>query len=131
MDKKLLGGATMNSLSIFIMGLVVTTILALVAIGYLHSHLKAILTDLCGTKERAEFWTSFSNVTLFLTPLIFALHFQPGSGSVTMLVYDLSDQVAAALLGFVAAVIVLGFVVGRFIAREKTAPLAQRTDTKV
>lgn len=121
----------MNSLSIFGVGLALTMILAMLAIGYLHSHLKAILTDLCGTKERAEFWTSFSNVTLFLTPLIFALHFQPGSGSATTLVYGLSDQIAAALLGFVAAVVVLGFVVGRFIAREKTVPQQQRADTKV
>ncbi len=121
----------MNSLSIFITGLVLTMILAWLAIAYLHSHLKAILTDLCGTKERAEFWTSFSNVTLFLTPLIFALHFRPGSGSVTMLVYGLSDQVAAALLGFVAAVVVLGFVVGRFIAREKMTSQGPRVDTRM
>lgn len=121
----------MSSVSIFIVGLALTVVLALIVIAYLQSHLKAILTDLCGTQERAAFWTAFSNVTLFLTPLIFALHFRPGGESTTVLVYGLSDQIAAALIGFVAAIVMLGFVVGRFIARERMVPHAQRVDTKV
>lgn len=120
----------MNDLSIFAVGLAVTMILASLAIGYLHSHLKAILADICGTAERAEFWTAFSNVTLFLTPLIFALHFRPGTGSLSVLVYGLSDQLAAALMGLVAAVILLGFVLGRFIAREKMVAQPQSVNTK-
>jgi hypothetical protein len=109
----------MNNLWIFSLGLVVAMLFAAVAIAYLQPHLKAILIDLCGTKERAEFWTAFSEVTLFLTPMIFALRFRPEPGSVAVLVYGLSDQVSAALVGLVAAVVVLGFVLGRFIAREK------------
>lgn len=121
----------MNSIFVFITGLALTMVVALIAIGYLRSHLKTILTDLCGSEERAAFWTAFSNVTLFLTPVIFALHFRPESGSTTALVYGLSDQIAAALLGFVAAIVMLGFVVGRFIARERMAPRAQQAEAKV
>jgi hypothetical protein len=120
----------MNSTFVFLIGVAVTGMAALVAIAYLQRHLRAILTDLCGTRERAMFWAAFSNVTLFLTPLIFALHFQPGNGSTAALVYELCDQIAASLLGLVTAVVVLGFVVGRFIARETTMPHSQRVDTK-
>jgi predicted permease len=120
----------MNGISIFVIGLASTMVVALFAIGYLQRHLRAILTDLCGTKERAAFWTAFSNVTLFLTPVIFALHFRPENGSTTALVYGLSDQIAAALLGFVAAIVMLGFVVGRFIARERIPQNAPRADAK-
>jgi predicted permease len=119
----------MNGISIFVIGLASTMIVAVFAIGYLQPHLKAILTDLCGTKERAAFWTAFSNVTLFLTPVIFALHFRPSDGSTTALVYGLSDQIAAALLGFVAAIVMLGFVVGRFIARERMTPQPRQANT--
>ena len=120
----------MNSILAFIVGLALTMTVALVAIGYLQHHLKAILTDLCGTEERAAFWAAFSNVTLFLTPVIFALHFRPESGSMTALVYGLSDQIAAALLGFVAAIVMLGFVVGRFIARERMSHPAPPANAK-
>lgn len=120
----------MNSIGVFSIGLALTMVVALLAIGYLRPHLKAILTDLCGTEERAAFWTAFSNVTLFFTPVIFALHFRPGTGSTAALVYGLSDQIAAALVGFVAAIVMLGFVVGRFIARERTTQRAQRADAK-
>lgn len=120
----------MNSIVAFIIGLALTMVVALMAIGYLRRHLKAILTDLCGTEERAAFWAAFSNVTLFLTPMIFALHFRPESGSTIALVYGLSDQIAAALLGFVAAIVMLGFVVGRFIARERMSPHAPRAEAK-
>ena len=120
----------MNSIFVFLIGLAVTAMVALFAIGYLQQHLRAILTELCGTKERAAFWAAFSNITLFFTPLIFALHFQPANGSTTVLVYGLSDQIAAALLGFVAAIVMLGFVVGRFIARERITPSAHRVNTK-
>lgn len=120
----------MNSIYVFSIGLALTMVVALLAIGYLRRHLKAILTDLCGSKERAAFWTAFSNVTLFFTPVIFALHFRPASGSTTMLVYGLSDQIAAALLGFVAAIVMLGFVVGRFIARERLSSRAPQGEAK-
>lgn len=121
----------MNGVSVFTIGLALTMAVAFFALSYLQQHLKAILTDLCGTKERAAFWTAFSNVTLFLTPLIFALHFQPGNGSTTVLVYGLSNQIAAALLGFIAAIVMLGIIMARFIAREKIPSQAQRADTKV
>lgn len=120
----------MNSIVVFSIGLALTMIVALLAIGYLRQPLKAILTDLCGTEERASFWAAFSNVTLFFTPVIFALHFRPQNGSATTLVYGLSDQLAAALLGFVAAIVMLGFVVGRFIARERMSRPAPQVAAK-
>lgn len=120
----------MNSIWIFVFGIALTITFALLAIGYLQPHLKKILIDLCGTTERAAFWTAFSNVTLLATPLIFALHSRPSGGERTVLVYALSDQIEWALLGFLAATILLGFVLGLFIPREKPAAHAVRTESR-
>lgn len=49
-------------------------------VSYLKAHLKNLLVELCGTEERASFWLAFSNVTLVLVPLIFALDYQPEFG---------------------------------------------------
>lgn len=41
----------------------------------------------------------------------------------------LSEQIAAAL-GLAAAIVMLGFVVGRFIAREKMSPRPPQAEAK-
>jgi len=40
-----------------------------------------MLEELCGNRERAEFWTVFSNVTVALVPVIFAMQYQPEPGA--------------------------------------------------
>src|SRR5712691_10475000 len=50
---------------------------SLIVVAYLRRPLKAILADLCGTAERARFWSAFSNVTLVLVPLIFVMQYRP------------------------------------------------------
>src|ERR1700751_2653421 len=67
----------MSAVTIFLIGVVVTLASALAVVMYLRRPLKAILIDLCGAVERAEFWLAFSNVTLTLVPVIFALNFRP------------------------------------------------------
>lgn len=105
----------MNEISTFLLGLGLTIAVTTSALCYLQACMRSILTDLCGTKERAHFWTSFSNVTLFLTPLIFALRSQPEKGTTATLVYAMSDQLSLALLGLVVAIGIVGIVIGRFI----------------
>ncbi|HEV2489290.1 MAG TPA: hypothetical protein VGT03_05755 [Candidatus Acidoferrales bacterium] len=105
----------MNEISIFLIGIGLTITITTAALWYLQPQLRAILTELCGTEERAHFWTSFSNVTLFLTPLICALRIQPTSGTAATLAYEMSNQISLALLGLVLAIGIVGIVIGRFI----------------
>ncbi len=100
---------------------------ALVALGvaiYLRPHLKSILSELCGTSERARFWVAFSNVALVLFPLIFALNNWPDRESRASAILEIGTQLKWALIGLVAAVLVLGFVIGSFIARSAKPPAA-------
>ncbi len=91
----------MSAVATFLVGLAITLVSALLVVVYLRFSLKAILIDLCGTVERARFWTAFSNVTLTLVPVIFALHHHPEAGPLPSLVFELGAQLESALIGLV------------------------------
>ena len=112
----------MNRVTIFLIGVGTTVAVSVLAVGYLKSSLTKILIDLCGTQERATFWTAFSNVTLILVPLIFALHYRPEIGPETSLVFEMGSQVEYALIGLVCSVLVLGIVLSIFIPRRSVGP---------
>ena len=108
----------MNITRIFLAGGGATLAVSFVAVAYLRPHLKRLLFDLCGTEERAAFWTAFSNVTLVLLPLICAMHYRPQTGPETSAVLEMGTQLEWALIGLVASVLVLGIVLSTFIPRR-------------
>ncbi len=103
---------------IFLAGLAVTMIIALAIVAYLRGPLFSILVELCGTRERAAFWVAFSNVTLALVPLIFAMQYTPEVRPGTSLVFEVAAQLKWALAGLLSAVVFLGWVLSRFIRRQ-------------
>ena len=64
-------------------GFCITLLAAFAVVRYLSGPLRTQLRELCGSAERTEFWTVFSNVAVILTPAIFAMSDQPASGSDT------------------------------------------------
>ncbi len=112
----------MNESIVFATGVGATLVAALIVVAYLRQPMQGVLLDLCGTEERARFWMAFSNVTLILTPLIFAMHMRPDREEPAPPVDQLSLQVEGALIGLAAAVLVLGFVIGQFIPRGAATP---------
>jgi hypothetical protein len=86
---------------------------------YVKAPLRSLLIELCGTKERANFWLAFSNVTLVLVPLIFVLGYKPEFGPDKSLVFEMATQLKYALIGFVIALSALALVMLRFIPRNK------------
>ena len=62
----------MSAALAFLAGLTATMGVVFVALLYLRNPLQDVLTDLCGTADRARSWTAFSNVTLFLVPFVLA-----------------------------------------------------------
>jgi membrane protease YdiL (CAAX protease family) len=107
----------MNAVIGFLVGLAITIGVVFASLLYLRSPLQLILTDLCGTAGRARFWTAFSNVTLFLIPLVFALSHQPDADVRQALVFVICGQIEWAIIGFVVSVVVLGFILSRYIPR--------------
>jgi hypothetical protein len=105
----------MNPSTVFLTGLAITLLSGFLVVFYLRSRLDPILIDLCGTLDRARFWTAFSNVTLILVPMIRALGYRPGECLMPASVMQLADQLEQALIGLVVSVFALGFVLTLFI----------------
>jgi hypothetical protein len=110
--------------NLFLLDLGATLLVSTLAVIYLRGHLKTILIDLCGTRERASFWTAFSVLTLILVPLIFAMSYRLAPESGSSAVYEVSQQLKWALIGLVASVLLLGIVIGSFIPRQRPLPPA-------
>jgi hypothetical protein len=106
----------------FACGLTTTLLSAFAVVRYLNTPLRRQLQELCGNAERAEFWAAFSNVTVVLTPAIFAMPVEPSSGDPPLLA--VISQLRWGFIGLVASVVMLGWILGRFIRRTSTA----RTD---
>jgi hypothetical protein len=99
----------------FLVGVAATALMSLGVVRYLNPYLQNVLMDLCGTDARAAFWTAFANVTIGLTPLIFAMHYRPAP--VTPFVFELGTQLEWALGGLLVSVVLLGVVLSKFIPK--------------
>jgi len=103
---------------LFLSGLALTLVTASAIVIYLRTPLYNILVELCGTRERAAFWVSFSNVTITLVPLIFAMQYTPELKPGTAPVLELAAQLKWALAGLLCAVLILGWVLSSFVRRQ-------------
>jgi hypothetical protein len=108
----------MTTSVLFLLGLGLTMIATFAIVAYLRSPLHNILVELCGTRERAAFWVSFSNVTITLVPLIFAMQYTPDLKAGSSAVLELAAQLKWALAGLLFAVLILGWVLKGFIRRQ-------------
>ena len=115
----------MTPVFVFLTGLGLTMGVVFFALLYLRNPLQVVLTDLCGTVERARFWTAFANITLFLTPLAVALDRKPAIDGTQSAVFAISDQIEFALIGLIASVVVLGMILSWHISRTRL-PLTQK-----
>ena len=104
---------------VFLSGISIVTLLFIGTVLYIRNHLRALLVELCGTPERARFWLAFSNVTLVLVPLIFALDYKPEIGPDRSSVFEIGTQLKHAIIGFVIALSSLAFILFRFIPRDR------------
>jgi hypothetical protein len=120
----------MTPVTVFLAGVVATTGIVFLVLWYLRSPLQVILTDLCGTAERARFWTAFSNVTLFLVPFALALNSQPAAGVAQSSVFAISDQIESAVIGLVISVVILGMVLSWHISRSHVIQNSKRVDAQ-
>lgn len=114
----------MTDATIFLTGTTVSLTIASFVVAYLRRPLDSVLADLCGTAERARFWTAFSCVSLLLLPLIFALDARPELGKGAPAAFGIGGQVKSALIGLGLALVFLGIVLGYFIPRRQATESA-------
>jgi len=117
----------MNTISSFLVQLTLTLAIVSLVVGYLRPYLKKVLTDLCGTEERAEFWSAFSNILLIGLPLIFALNYRPAYRDIVDPVFDIAGKLSSNLGGLLLALVCIGIIVSFFAL---AAPKQPKVETK-
>ena len=117
----------MNASLEFTCGLAITLITAFLVVRYLHDPLRTQLSELCGNAGRAEFWTAFSTVTVILTSVIFAMLADPTTGAGMPPLLVITNQLRWGLIGLVVSVLILGWILSRFIPKTVIARPAGTT----
>ena len=107
----------MTATAVFAVGTLGTLLLGIGVIAYLRQPLKTILLELCGSEQRAGFWTAFSAIALGLVPVMFAIGCHPAPGPHSPAVFELADQLKWGLIGLMSSVLMLGWMIGRSITR--------------
>ena len=117
----------MNTIGSFLIEMALTLLICSAIIAYLRPHLLRVLVDLCGTEDRARFWTVFSTILLGGLPLIFALGYRPGAVTAEDLFFEVIGRLSGNLGGFLAAMIAIGIIVSFFAL---VAPRPNKAETK-
>ena len=107
-------GAAMNTIFAFAIEVILTFIICALTFKVLRPYLNRILIDLCGTEERAQFWTVFSNILLVGCPLLISLMYQPQALNAEELFFELTRRTSGNLIGFMFALMAVGFIVSIF-----------------
>jgi len=113
---------------VFAGGVAITAVVALGIVGYLSGALRQQLLELCGNGQRVEFWAAFSNVTLVLTPTIFAMSAGPSPGSQLPALFAIANQLKWGFVGLVLSVLTLAWTLSRFIPRTSVVSLLQQPE---
>jgi tellurite resistance protein TehA-like permease len=117
----------MNTILFFLVQVILTLIIVSLIVAYLRPHLRKVLIDLCGTEDRAQFWTVFSNVLLIGIPLIFSLNYRPETGKAEELFFDVAEKLSGNLGGLLFAMIGIGIIVSFFAL---VAPRGSKAEAK-
>jgi hypothetical protein len=117
----------MNTIVSFLIQSVVTLVTIFLIVGYLRPYLRKILVDLCGTEERAQFWTAFSNILLLGMPMILALNYRPEAKNMEDLFFEVAGKLSGNLGGLLFATVCIGIAVSFFAL---VAPKTQKAEAK-
>jgi len=117
----------MNTIVSFLAQLAITFLIVFLIVGYLRPHLRKVLVDLCGTEERAQFWTAFSNILLIGLPVIFAMNYRPEFSNTEDLFFNVAGKLSGNLGGLLLALVCIGIIVSFFAL---VAPRQPKVETK-
>jgi hypothetical protein len=106
----------MNSLALFAIEIVICLCISFAVISLLKNLLAEVLTETCGTDKRAAFWVMFTQLMLYLAPLLIVVYFIP-TDPITekTLVLTLKKTLFYSLLGIFVGLAIVGKVIWKSI----------------
>ena len=103
----------MTSLSAYAMSILVAIASAGITIGVLYRPLFAVILDLCGTQQRARFWSIYLSAILVLVPLTFVTFVLSFGARLPDLGAIVQRTTFYALLGLTGALVAIGWGIWR------------------
>ncbi|MES9994037.1 MAG: hypothetical protein ABW098_18965 [Candidatus Thiodiazotropha sp.] len=106
----------MNTLALFAIEIAISLGISLAVISLLKGLLTEVLSETCGTEKRAAFWVMFTQLMLYLAPLLIVVYFIPTEPvNDQNLVIALKDTLFYSLLGMFLGLVVIGKVIWKSI----------------
>jgi len=108
----------MEHVAIFGMEVALCSSMSLALVRLLKSQLRNILEEICGSATRAEFWVIFTQLMLFISPLLIVTFFTKTADRVIPNpVTLLQETLFRSLLGDFIALSMIGYVIWTAIPR--------------
>lgn len=104
----------MDALSSYVIDLALTFATAALLTLALRNALSRVLLDLCGTQERARFWTQFATIMLVAMPIVIGLGYSPDAESGRLLFFETGRQLGRNLMGYLFALAITGGFISIF-----------------
>ncbi|MET0001353.1 MAG: hypothetical protein ABW125_18315 [Candidatus Thiodiazotropha lotti] len=109
----------MSAFTIFLMEVFLCLGSSSILVILLRPHLRAVLTDNCGTQERADFWVMFTQLMLVISPLLVVVFFAPTEAvSELSVANELRETLFRVLLGDFLALSAIGYVIWKTIQSD-------------
>lgn len=123
----------MNTLALFLVEVFICVGISFSVVYLLKPLLREILVDTCGTQTRAEFWVMFTQLMLFIAPLLIVIFFAPTQEVTGINVTEvIQDTLFRSLLGDFIALAMIGQVIWKSIdtSTEDSTP-GSETNTEL
>ncbi len=117
----------MSQISSYLVSLTATLIISILLTLILRGSLHNVLVDLCGTKERANFWTMFSMIMLIAMPMVVGMGYTPESTQGNDLFFEMMRQLRGNFFGYLFALAVIGGFISVFALFAPKPKLNEQT----
>ena len=103
----------MNPLTYFLAAILMSLLVSTGVVAAITRPLARALNHICKSEGNIRFWSAFTGVMLFITPLMFTMFwYWPGSEPFAI-VTVLRTSLAVALLGSFAGMIIVGYNIAK------------------
>jgi hypothetical protein len=104
----------MDPILVYLLNLILTLLAASLLTLLVKAALGNVLRDLCGTDERARFWTLFAMILLIAAPAVIGLGFSPLETGGRAQFFELMGRLRGNLLTWLFMLMAVGGVISVF-----------------
>ncbi len=118
----------MNTFIIYAIAVFISTTISATVIMFIRPGLRDMLLETCGSEKRADFWVMYTQIMLFISPLLVVLYLAPVTSIAAYPAELLKNILFWSLLVVFIALAKIGRVIWKSINTETNAPFVSHQD---